>query len=66
MKPICGICEYCGDIADAPAFLRFQCTDTIRRLVWIREHERQTTEVPVAMSAIETTVFDQAAVDSAL
>lgn len=66
MNAVCGICEYRGDIADAPAFLCFHCADAIRRLVWIRERERQTAEVPLAMSAIETTMFQQAAASSEL
>jgi hypothetical protein len=36
----CGICEHKGSLADAPAFLCFNCCDAIRRLVRISEHEQ--------------------------
>ena len=66
MNAVCGIRKYRGDVAGAPAFLYFRCADAIRRLVWIGHRGRQTAEVPVAMPAIETTVFQQAAAGSEL
>ena len=36
----CGICEYKGDLSEAPPFLCFNCCDAIRRLVLISEHEQ--------------------------
>ena len=53
MKAECGICEYRGEIASAPSFLCFNCADAIRRLVWLRERERQAAEAPLAMTPME-------------
>jgi hypothetical protein len=50
MKTECGICEYNGDLASAPLFLCFNCADAIRRLVWIRDRERQAAEAPLGSS----------------
>jgi hypothetical protein len=52
MKAECGICEYFGDIASAPSFLCLNCAEAIRRLVWIRESERQAADAALAMSQI--------------
>jgi hypothetical protein len=50
MKAECGICEYSGDLASSPLFLCFNCADAIRRLVWLRDRERQAAEAPLAIS----------------
>ena len=38
--------EYRGDAAGVANFLFFNCTEAIRRAVWIRERERLTVEAP--------------------
>ncbi len=50
METQCGICEFEGELQDAPLFLCLNCADAIRRLVWIRERERQAAEAPLAKS----------------
>jgi hypothetical protein len=39
MKTECGICEFKGNLRDAPLFVCFNCGDAIRRLVWIQEQQ---------------------------
>lgn len=46
MLELCGICEYRGDVADAPLFICWNCADAIRRLVRIREREQQAAAAP--------------------
>lgn len=41
MKAACGICEYNGNLINAPSFLCFNCADAIKRLVWIRDREQE-------------------------
>jgi hypothetical protein len=55
MNAECGICEYKGDLHNAPLFLCLNCADAIRRLVWIRDREHQAAETPLAMSHPATT-----------
>jgi hypothetical protein len=61
MEAQCGICEYCGDLASAPLFLCFKCADAIRRLVWIRDRERQAAEAPLGPSCRAAATSEKAA-----
>ena len=40
----CGICEFTGNLRDAPPFLCFNCCDAVRRLVWISQDAQMRAE----------------------
>jgi hypothetical protein len=61
MNAECGICEYRGDLANAPLFICLNCADAIRRLVWICDREQQAAQAPPAISQSATTINKTAA-----
>jgi hypothetical protein len=64
MNTECGICEYKGDLANAPLFICLICADAIRRLVWIRDREQQAAEASIAISQLAATTRDKTAAPS--
>ena len=66
MNAKCGICEYKGDLADAPFFICLDCGDAIRRLVWIRNREQQAATASFAAGAAAAITGGKAAAPSRL
>ena len=60
----CGICEYKGNLRDAPSFICFNCGEAIRRLVWISEQKPEQAVQPEPVLRAEGTgkMFPKSAV----